>query len=211
LNDGNTGSYFGDVAGYEDWKQKCEKYNIDLASSTIYMEPYLTWGGTVASVKSYMSAYNAGNDGKLVTNEDGTYTMWYYGKYKELETDYYFTTETGGLTNAILFFDSESIGEDDLLKVFGEFGYTFLVSEDGAYLYATKDELSYVYLGLNNQKHWVVNYFSSKTSTRSSGLIQNLKKIVPKSGLNKSTVNRGLDKFTLFRAMQDTERLFISK
>ena len=157
-------TYFGDVEDFISWKTKWDEYVENLNSTTLFEQPYTTWGGTVNAVKSYMSGYNIGNNGNLIEN-DGNYVLWYYGKNKEKEIDYYFTSSTGGLTDALVFFDSEEIGEDDLSKAFTEMGYTFVVSGDNYDAYITKDMKSYVMVFLNNQNYWVVRYFSASSSS----------------------------------------------
>ena len=157
-------TYFGDIEGFNSWKLYADEYVNKLNSNTLYEEPYTTWGGTVSSVKSYMSSYRVGNNGNLVES-DGNYVLWYYGKYKEEEIDYYFTSSTGGLTDAVLFFDADKVGEDDLSKAFTEMGYEFILSGDGYSAYSTKDSKSFVMVQLNSQNYWIVDYFSASSNS----------------------------------------------
>lgn len=157
-------NYFGNATGLASWKAECDEYVKTLNSNTLFAEPYLEWGGTVAAVKSFMSGYNVGNNGNLVES-NGNYILWYYGKYKEDEIDYFFSSSTGGLTNAVLFFDSNKVGEDDLSKAFAEMEYEFVLSGDGYSAYITKDNSSFVVIQLNSQNYWVVNYFSASSSS----------------------------------------------
>lgn len=174
-----TRNYFGDANGLALWKSGCDEYVKSLNNNTLYAEPYTTWGGTVASVKSFMSGYNVGNNGNLVESGDN-YVLWYHGKYKETEIDYYFTSPTSGLTNALVFFDAEKIGEDELAKAFTEMGYIFLESGDGYSAYITKDFNSYVVLQLNSENYWVVNYYSTSSSTRSHSTKKSFPRFAPK-------------------------------
>lgn len=174
-----TRNYFGDANGLALWKSGCDEYVKSLNNNTLYAEPYTTWGGTVASVKSFMSGYNVGNNGNLVESGD-YYVLWYYGKYKEIEIDYYFTSPTSGLTNALVFLDAEKIGEDELAKAFTEMGYIFLESGDGYSAYITKDFNSYVVLQLNSENYWVVNYYSTSASTRSHITKKSFPRFAPK-------------------------------
>lgn len=164
-------NYFGNETGLASWKKECDDYIKGI--DKLYQEPYLTWGGTVNAVKSFMSGYNVGNNGNL-TEHNGNYVLWYYGKNKEEEIDYYFTSSTGGLTDAYVFFDSEKVGEDDLSKAFTEMGYEFVLSDEDYTAYVTKDMKSLVMVFLYAQKNWVVNYFSASSS--SSALRQPMKK-----------------------------------
>lgn len=154
-------TYFGDIEGFNSWKLDADEYVNNL---TLFEQPYITWGGTVSAVKSYMSGYRVGNNGNLVES-NGNYILWYYGKYKEAEIDYYFTSSTGGLTDAVLFFDADKVGEDDLSKAFTEMGYEFIISGDGYFAYSTKDSESFVWVQLNSQNYWVVDYFSASSNS----------------------------------------------
>ena len=185
------------------WKEEID--NELNQSNILFKEPYLTWGGSVSAVKSYMSGYKVGNDGNLLEYEDGTYCLWYYGKNKETEIDYYFTSKTGGLTNAILFFDSEVVGEDDLANAFSELGYIFVMSEGGYTYYVTKDGLNFVEIGLNNSNFWFVNYFSSTNSAKKH--ISN-KNFAPKHTNTQRSVNKlNCDKSSIIDKMRECEKL----
>ena len=162
--------YFGDNDGFWSWKTYWDDY-INNFNTTLFEEPYTTWGGTVASVKSFMSEYQVGNEGNLIENEDN-YILWYYGKNKEDEIDYYFTSATDGLTDAIVFFDAAKVGEDDLSEAFTEMEYTFVLSGDGYTAYVTKDNSSYVVLTLNSQNYWVVRYFGTSSASAPRNIVK---------------------------------------
>lgn len=172
-------NYFGNATGLAAWKAECDEYVKSLSGNSLFAEPYTTWGGTVSAVKSFMSGYNVGNNGNLVESGD-YYVLWYYGKYKEVEIDYFFTSPTSGLTNAVVFFDAEKIGEDELAKAFTEMGYTFYTSGDGYSAYLTKDNNSFVLLQLNSQNYWVVDYFRASASARSHITRKSFLRFAPK-------------------------------
>lgn len=171
--------YFGDAIGLAAWKAEYDEYVKTLTNNTLYEEPYTTWGGTVAAVKSFMSGYQVGNNGNL-EESDNYYVLWYRGKYKEAEIDYYFTSPTGGLTDALVFFDASTVGEDDLSKAFTEMGYTLITSGDGYSAYLTKDSNSFVLVQLNKQNYWVLDYFSAtSTSAPRRALKKNFQAFAP--------------------------------
>ena len=132
-------------------------------SSPLFEEPYIVWGSTVSSVKSFMSGYDVGNDGNLLES-NGNYVLWYYGKNKVNEIDYYFTSSTSGLVYSLVFFDSQKVSKEEIISAFKDKDYTYNTTEDNITYYQTKDGSSYVALLLNNQNLWVVYYFSTTQS-----------------------------------------------
>ena len=135
-----------------------------------------------------MSGYELYGDD---TTEEGEYILVYNGKYKESQIYYLFTSKTGGLTDAFVFFDSQEIGEDVLLKAFKEMEYTFLYSEDGYSLYCTKDYTSFVKVGLNNNM-WYVWYFNVTSNTASSrAMDKNIPAFIPKRQSVKNSMHSG--------------------
>jgi hypothetical protein len=184
--------YFGNETGLASWKAACDDYINGLGK--LYQEPYLTWGGTVNAVKSFMSGYIVANNGNLI-EYNGNYVLCYYGKNKEDEIDYIFKSSTGGLTDAYVFFDSEKVGEDDLSKAFTEMGYEFVLSDENYVAYITKDMKSFVMVYLNSQNEWVVNYFSASSSsaTLRQPMKKDFSKFAPKkqhSGLSSKNIGK---------------------
>lgn len=149
------------------WRDYWNDYVAGASSSTVFAEPYLVWGGTVSAVKSYMSGYQAGNDGNPIAMDDGSYVLWYSGKNKEAEIDYYFTSATSGLNEVVVFFESSKVTLDGLNSDFSGKGYTYVtyIEDADAYAYVTSDEKSYVYIMKNTEDYWMVLYLSA-TSTR---------------------------------------------
>ena len=103
-----------------------------------------------------MSSYNLGGTN---TNDDGSYVLWYYGKNREDEIDYYFESATGGLFLTYVFLNSEDVGEDELSSAFNEMGYTFVGSGDGYSTYKKSSDV-YIEVGLNSQNYWYVAYYN---------------------------------------------------
>jgi len=150
--------YMDDIDGFNSWYESVTR---------LYEVPYLTWGGTVASVKSYMKDYKAGSNGNVLSNDDGTYTLWYYGAYKEDEIDYRFTTSTSGLNRVDVFFDSKTVGEDDILACFNKLGYTYVTTQsNGVARYRTSDGSTNVYMAQNSYGDWDVFYTKASASSR---------------------------------------------
>lgn len=188
------------------WKEEID--NELNQSDILFKEPYMTWGGSVSAVKSYMTGYEVGNNGNLIEDEDGTYCLWYYGKNKVSEIDYWFTSKTGGLTEVYLFFDSKTVGENDLSNAFSELGYTFLMSESGLSLYSTKDGLSYVIVGLNPNGYWYVNYFANSYSAIKHKMNKKLRSFVPKRTIAQCAHNEFcIDELSITGRMRECEKV----
>ena len=133
--------------------------------ATIFEEPCMEWGGSVATVKSYMKAlgYTALYDGELQQANDGSWQLSYQPKYKEAETRYDFTTQTSGLQYALVFFYLSQVSKGDLLQAFNEKGYTYSHTSDSYEYYLTKDGKTYVVYYLNQTgDYWVVYYCSAE-------------------------------------------------
>lgn len=150
-----------------------------VSNDALFAEPYIKWGGSVASVKSYMSGYRAFNDGN-VKEESGSFVLTYYGKYQEDQIRYWFTSQTDGLTDVLVFFDSQKVGEDDLLQAFAEMEYELLSSDEESSTYRTKDNTSYVEIGLNNNNLWYVWYSRKSNSAVRRNTEKTITELAPK-------------------------------
>lgn len=128
----------------------------------LFEEPCLEWGGSVATVKSYMRnlGYSALYDGELQQVSNG-WILAYQPKYKEAETWYNFATKTSGLQDVIVIFYLSQVGKEDFVKAFNEKGYKYSFTDNGYDLYLTKDGKSYVTF-YQNSDYWVVEYISSE-------------------------------------------------
>lgn len=203
--------YRGDEKGcdanlgtYNEISKWIEGLDKIIDPDALFGEPYTTWGGTVASVKSYMSGYRAYNNGNL-EEVSGNYVLTYAGKYKEEQTRYWFTSQTGGLTNAVVFFNAEKVGEDDLSKAFAEMGYIYIDSDDNYSYYFTKDFKSFVYVGLNSQNYWFVNYSNASSgSAPKRAMKKEFSTIAPKEQNAESP--RALDKVDIVKQLRQCEK-----
>lgn len=200
-NDNNyADSYFGDKNGFNSWKKDWDDLMASLTA--VFVEPYTTWGGSVASVKTYMSNYNLGGTN---TNDDGSYVLWYYGNNREEEIDYYFESATGGLFMAYVFLNSEEVGEDELSSTFNELGYTFVGSGDGYSTYKKSSDV-YVEVGLNNQNYWYVAYYNPATLARQYARTRSVRAMAPKRELKSS-----YDHSSLMNKLRSCDKAFSEK
>lgn len=127
-----------------------------------FAQPTTNWGTTVNNVKSFMNGYTLGNqNGQIIETEDGNYVLWYKGKYQEEETDYYFSSSTGGLYRAYVFVKQNVISEEDMATYIKNLGYNYVgkTSDNKAYVFESADENTVVHFGLNDQGVWYVCFF----------------------------------------------------
>lgn len=127
-----------------------------------FAQPTANWGTTVNNVKSFMNGYTLGNqNGQIIETEDGNYVLWYKGKYQEEETDYYFSSSTGGLYRAYVFVKQNVISEEDMATYIKNLGYNYVgkTSDNKAYVFESADENTVVHFGLNDQGVWYVCFF----------------------------------------------------
>lgn len=128
-----------------------------------FAQPTTNWGTTVNNVKSFMNGYTLGNqNGQIIETEDGNYVLWYKGKYQEEETDYYFSSSTGGLYRAYVFVKQNVISEEDMATYIKNLGYNYVgkTSDNKAYVFESADENTVVHFGLNDQGVWYVCFFN---------------------------------------------------
>ena len=134
-----------------------------FSANVLFRQPYIVWGGSVSAVKSYMSGYKAGNDAPEASGDN--YVLWYYGKDKEIEIDYYFKTNTSNLQFVNVFFES-SIGEDEIQSEIVNDGFSLaLYDEDNnTYYYLSSDEKTVAAFRKNSEGYWVVQYYAYSSS-----------------------------------------------
>lgn len=130
-----------------------------FSQNVVFRIPYLTWGGSVSAVQSYMSSYTAGNNSPEVSGD--FYVLWYYGKDKEDEIDYYFTSQSGGLAYVNVFFDS-NVGEDEIQSKIVSDGFSLVEydSSNGIYYYLSSDKKTVAAFLKNSQGYWLVQYYA---------------------------------------------------
>ena len=179
-------TYFGDMAGLNSWKTELD--GLVKSLTAVYEEPFTTWGSSVASVKSYMANYNFGGTN---TNDNGSYVLWYYGKNREDEIDYYFESANGGLFMAYVFLNSEEVGEDELSSAFNELGYTYVGSGDGYSTYKKNPDV-YLEVGLNEQNYWYVAYYNPAMLARQYSPARSIRAMIPKREFKNSYDRRSI-------------------
>lgn len=139
------------------WQIEIQMFIKSKSNDSVLFEiPYLNWGGSVSAVKSYMSSYSLGNNAP--EESDNYYLLWYKGKNKEIEIDYYFKTKTGDLTYVNVFFES-SVSEDDIKAEIEKDGFTLELYEDNTYYYLSSDKKSVAKFLKNSQGYWLVQYY----------------------------------------------------
>ena len=132
-------------------------------TTKLFEEPYLNWGAHIAFVKSFMAGYTVGNDGK-VEEYNGSYVLWYNGKYKEAQIQYYFTSPDSGLKEVYLTFDPSLITKAQLAEGLEKMGYTFHEETDIARYYFTSDLKTVIELTRYNNA-LVIRYHGIAQST----------------------------------------------
>ncbi|MBP5776818.1 MAG: hypothetical protein J6W56_04640 [Prevotella sp.] len=154
------------LAELQEWYNSIDKSNQD--QDLLFKEPYLVWGGTVSAVQTHMSSYSPGNSAPEASGD--FYLLWYYGKYKEIETDYYFTSSTGGLAWVNMFFES-SVGEDEIMSELTNNGYTLAEydSSEETYYYLSSDQKTVARFLKNSEGYWLVQYYGYSSSARARG------------------------------------------
>lgn len=154
----NFDYFLGTADDFTPWYQQYKNSRV-----TYFAQPTTNWGTTVSNVKSFMSGYTIA--GEKVTDK-GRYLLWYKGKYKEDETDYYFSSSTGGLYRAYVFVNKDVISEEDMASYIKSLGYTYMgkTSDNNAYVFKSVDEKTAVQFGLNNEGDWYVCFFDVNNS-----------------------------------------------
>lgn len=154
----NFDYFLGTADDFTPWYQQYKNSIV-----TYFAQPTTNWGTTVSNVKSFMSGYTIA--GEKVTDK-GRYLLWYKSKYKEDETDYYFSSSTGGLYRAYVFVNKDVISEEDMASYIKSLGYTYVgkTSDNNAYVFKSVDEKTAVQFGLNNEGDWYVCFFDVNNS-----------------------------------------------
>lgn len=157
---------------------------LDPLDSNLVPELYMSWGGNVSTVQTYMSGYTmtTGSSGRAVAQNDGSYLIEYKGKGKESKVMYFFTSATTGLFEADVQYSKSSVSSADILTYLNS-NYVYLAEESGTYMYRSSDYKTYVLFfevdGVWNIGFVDVNYLSS------SGV----KRYIPRQNVGKSKVD----------------------
>ena len=142
--------------------------NLAPLSSDLIPNLYMSWGGNVSTVQSYMSGYTmtTGTSGRAVLQDDGSYMIDYKGKNQESRIMYYFTSATTGLFDADVQYNKNSVSSSDILTYLNT-NYNYLGEESGMYVYCTSDYKTYVLFfeidGVWNIGFVDVSYISSSS------------------------------------------------
>lgn len=178
LEDGKTyyiGFYYlwneGDIsyASYAFFEKESELLEWKLAKDddvsrhdggSLFTEPYTTWDvGTVSAVKTYMNGFYLHKDIEYNSNL-GMYGMIYYDRTNnDVQYQYYFTSSTRGLTDAILYLKEDYFSIEDVLEEINKHRYTFKGNESGMYLF----ENTSLGTGVSVQSYYgsiIVDYYS---------------------------------------------------
>ena len=111
-----------------------------LTELSLVPDLYLTWGGFVSAVQSFMGSYNMtmGSAGKAEASTNNSYELQYSGKGKEALISYSFSSETTGLFEADVIYSNENLTAEDALKYLSN-NYTFVTSSGNIYMFSTSD------------------------------------------------------------------------
>lgn len=170
----NFDYFLGTADDFTPWYQQYKNSIV-----TYFAQPTTNWGTTVSNVKSFMSGYTIA--GEKVTDK-GRYLLWYKSKYKEDETDYYFSSSTGGLYRAYVFVNKDVISEEDMASYIKSLGYTYVgkTSDNNAYVFKSVDEKTAVQFGLNNEGDWYVCFFDVNSSLNAPASNASIKRMAIK-------------------------------
>lgn len=144
------------------WHFKDKDFN---EPDPLFETPCLKWGSGLAVVQTYMSSYTPGNSSPEKSGD--YYLLWYNGKNKEKEIDYYFTHSSDILTNPAyslyyvnVFFES-SVSEDMIKAQIIEDGFNLLEydSADNRYYYLSSDKKTVAAFLKNSQGYWLIQYY----------------------------------------------------
>lgn len=174
----NFDYFLGNHNDFDAWYQQ-----YTTAHTSYFAQPTTNWGTTVYNVKSFMNGYTMGNaNGALIEKEDGSYVLWYKGKYKEEETDYYFSSSTGGLYRAYVFVKKNVISEENLATYIKNLGYTYAgKTNDGkAYVFESADQNTCVQFGENDEGVWYVCFFDVNNSLNKAPSAASIKRMSAK-------------------------------
>ena len=155
-------AFIGTYGEYNTWYN--QQKNADQGTvQTLYREPYTIWGATVADTKSYMSGYSLRKD--IDWDEDWQgYYMNYYGADREEYVEYYFTSNTSGLTDSYVYLNTSI----DLATVRAQLvaqGYTFVRydEDDECYVFRKGNTgvLLYATSSFDIVNYYDISYYSS--------------------------------------------------
>lgn len=135
----DTPSIFGTYAEYNNWENR-----LTEPKTVLFNAPYIQWGASVSSVKSYMSQYNLISD--IQQAADGTFMIEYEGKSLESSIVYFFTSETDDLIESDLYFETNKVSFEELNNTIASMGYGLINQIDNQSLFVSPDQNTYVFI-----------------------------------------------------------------
>ena len=162
------GGIFDNINSYNSWYNTA-KTMYQPANLSALTEPFTTWGSSVSTVQSNMTGYTltVGSSGKAVaTSSESLYYIEYSATSPVAGIQYYFNTQTTGLNESDVFYFKSSASKDKMLELLNT-KYTYLVDQDGSYMYMTKDAKSYV-IFMESGDYWLVGYVDPSALNSSS-------------------------------------------
>ncbi len=167
LEDGKTyygGCRYSDESFYLDDKAGAgfnHRYSNGVTptpTSDLLPNLYLTWGGSVSSVQSFMRGYT-------LIGESSSY-LAYAGRQSEKEIDYVFSSATTGLYQTQVWYEKSRVSQADLKACLSE-KYTYSGTYSGTVVYASSDGNTVV--GLEPyDTYWVVLFVDRNALSSSS-------------------------------------------
>lgn len=134
-------TYLGNKDGFMDWYKSLNK----SGEKSLVPDLYMTWGGSVNNVQSFMKDYTLtlGSSGKAVQMADGSYEIDYAGKGEEAKISYSFTSATTGLFEADVQYNKSAFTSSEMVEYLNS-NYIYLAEQSGTYMYCTSDYKTYV-------------------------------------------------------------------
>ena len=169
--------YVGTLDGLNSW------LNAIGTSSKLVPDVYQTWGGSVSTVQSFMSAYTMtlGSAGKAQAVDGGAYSIKYKGMGKESRIEYFFTSSTTGLYESDIYYKKGDVTRDELYNYLDK-NYTLVNSVDDTYLFVTSDSKTYV-LFITTDDGWGVGYLDVNSVSTSANKLSETKSFFAKKAL----------------------------
>lgn len=178
VDDNTPGKFvFGSKQDFENWF-----YSLNKKEEPFIPELYLMWGNSVSNAQSAMKNYTMteGTSGRAVLQEDGSYGISYAGMGKVSKISYFFTSATTGLFEVDVRYDKKTVSLKEMLDYLNN-KYTYLVDQDGIYMYLTTDQKSFVlfseYQGAWNVGFVDVNYVNATRPKKFSPVYSKIKNL----------------------------------
>lgn len=182
------------------WYSKLDKSK--QSSDGLYKEPYLSWGGTVTDVKSYMSGYTLESDIQL--NSYGEYYMVYSGQDNKKNIMFYeydFEQQNTGLSSVYISLDGSKVKEDEIKTHLQNNGYEYQRYDEDNSLYIYSSSKTMVGFYKTSSGNYVVLYIerSSNSRTRGADIISYC--VFQKNAMNHLFKNGNESRDILFRSV----------